>query len=290
MPQASLEGIDLKLSRADEHLSVLDAKRRAFMGDRPSVLREFDADTSECVFRVAGEPPPLEWGVPVSEMAHLLRSALDNLIWQVALARNREPHKASEFPIFKDKAAFNARKVQARMNGVTDDDRAFIEKTQPFHAGEPWSERHPLWLLYCLNNIDKHRFFQIGFIGNMLVLRNRLTREMTPIPLTEGANRFVIAAAQDSAMEVHGLSFPFAVRDVGEPSGAMIWSGGRSDDRTEVVRIRVVATGPDPQVEMQPRPTLDICLSDKQVPMTYSDLVLIRDCVNEVVDHFRPAF
>jgi hypothetical protein len=104
-----LDGVDLKLKQASKHLACLDIEVRALVGDGRPIVGYFDSDTSEYVFRVDSEPPPIEWGVTLSELVHLLRSSLDNLFWQLLVKRLRAepaPRKRESkprFPIHKTK-------------------------------------------------------------------------------------------------------------------------------------------------------------------------------------------
>jgi hypothetical protein len=42
------------------------------------------------------------WGVRVGEFAHDLRSALDNLVWQLVLVNGKEPGDHNQFPIYTE--------------------------------------------------------------------------------------------------------------------------------------------------------------------------------------------
>ena len=135
-----LDGVMLKIRRADECLAFLDDQRRSLLeatGNR--VVGEFETGSGDCVFRVTGEPP-LDWGIPIGEYAHALRSALDNLLWQLILARGGTPTKTTQWPIYEDEAKSIAKasgrtKIQAQTDGVLGEDLEFIEGHQPYKMG-----------------------------------------------------------------------------------------------------------------------------------------------------------
>ena len=48
---------------------------------------------------MSGGPPPLRWGAILGEFAHLLRSTLDNLLWQLNHAEGKQPKVRPRLPI-----------------------------------------------------------------------------------------------------------------------------------------------------------------------------------------------
>ena len=93
MPKPSLDGVRLKLAEADKHLGLLGAYKIAYCGfpEQRPIVGHYEPQTGDYVFRVDGEVPPLDAGLAVSVFAHLLRSSLDNLLWQLILARGGKP-------------------------------------------------------------------------------------------------------------------------------------------------------------------------------------------------------
>ena len=136
MPEPpSLDGIQMKLARAEEHLDFLEAqvaahnKRKLYsVADRP----EQHNDWFIVRVSVAEEPDP-RWGVIVGEFLHNTRTALDNLVWQLVLVNERTPSHKNQFPIFTKPAGRLGRR-QERLNemlrGVSAEHRAAIEELQ----------------------------------------------------------------------------------------------------------------------------------------------------------------
>ncbi len=95
-----LDGCKLKLGRAYYHLNTLNnAVQRVNGTDACTLVPEFDEETGEGVIRVKVlKAPPVEWAVIVGEVAHNLRSALDHMVWQLALKQATTPMTGRSSP------------------------------------------------------------------------------------------------------------------------------------------------------------------------------------------------
>jgi hypothetical protein len=126
-----------------------------------SFFEEFDVQRSENVLRVwsYGTMPPT-LGLIISDCVHNLRAALDNLVYDLAIAYLGSPPpepvaKHLEFPIFGPKPmSSDARKK--RIGSIAPDAQTCIEGLQPHRRGSDYAS-DPLWTLHQLSNIDKHR-------------------------------------------------------------------------------------------------------------------------------------
>lgn len=103
----SLVGPRLKWRWANDHIASLGNKIRAFFdGDSYSVGSNFDQETEQHVIavRLSAEPPLARWSLMVGDALHNLRSALDYLIYQLAIkGSGQEPppyHRRLQFPVF----------------------------------------------------------------------------------------------------------------------------------------------------------------------------------------------
>jgi hypothetical protein len=268
-----LEAIDLRLKRADQHLRTLDRKQSAFLDkeDR-SIGGYFDANTSEYVFRVEGEMPDPRIGLFVGEFAHNLRAALDNLVWQLVRLRGGSPTRRTEFPIYESRKRYRDR-GRGALRGVSADDRAAIEVIQPFEAGEGAPDTY-LALLAWLNNVDKHRFLHVGCAMPVTFM---------PMYYTPGGG---------VKKRVPGLFpwNPLPLKDVGKVLDVRYVPPVASYDRAELMRVRIRASGPDPQMEVKGSPPLQIALSDPKHALILSDLKVMRGLVASIIDGFRPRF
>ena len=103
---------------------------------------------------VSVAPPPLRLGVLVGEFAHNLRSALDQLVWSLALARVEEPSDRLQFPIY-DTPPNDWRSVAGdRLRDVPAEAQEDIWRVQPCNGDRP--ESNALTVVRKLSNTDKH--------------------------------------------------------------------------------------------------------------------------------------
>ena len=103
-----------------------------------------------------------ELGIRIGEIAHNLRSALDNLIFSTARSVCDPPLKPNKlyFPIFENEKEFHD-KTKDIFNQIPEQVREFIISVQPFTKKKNIenfkSEFYLLSILHWLNNTDKHR-------------------------------------------------------------------------------------------------------------------------------------
>ena len=103
--------------------------------------------------------PPAELRLLVGDCLHNLRSSLDNLAYELAVAHHGGPlphpyFKSSEFPIFKDPV--KPKELKRKIGCIHPRAQGIIRSLQPYqHPRIFWLD--PLWRLNQLNNVDKHR-------------------------------------------------------------------------------------------------------------------------------------
>lgn len=166
-----LYGAFLKLKRADLHIRSLYNSVKTFIeGDPYGFTREVDPNPGKylqvVIYRanILTNPPVVEWGTMIGDVIHNLRSALDHLVWQLAVLHSgpapnplprRSPWRGVQFPIAYSAQAFQSMQP-IYLWGTDPKLLAEFERLQPYSTGQP--DRHPLWVLHELWNIDKHRF------------------------------------------------------------------------------------------------------------------------------------
>jgi hypothetical protein len=144
----------LKLIRAHEHLdTMLEIIRRVEHG-KCQIIPEQKPDSDMGVLRVCLSPKPSEsLSLFIEDCLFNARVAVDYIVWQLVLANGKTPGKKNMFPLALTRAEFEqAIGKHRRLNGVSDEALAVIERLQPYHTGE----YHPLALLRKLHNVDKH--------------------------------------------------------------------------------------------------------------------------------------
>ncbi|MBA4115207.1 MAG: hypothetical protein H0X71_01960 [Rubrobacter sp.] len=106
-------------------------------------------------------------GLLIGDCLHNLRAALDNLVYELLVARHGDPPPdkfavSSEFPIFSDRPMI-LRQHQRKIGGIDPAAQTIIEGLQPYQRGNDFGS-HPLWLLHNLSNIDKHRVPHVALL------------------------------------------------------------------------------------------------------------------------------
>ncbi len=183
-----LEGIRLKLTRAHEHLTVLQNEVQAFRDREPyRVSCNREANGTELVYTVhVVENPPAVWSLVIGDCLQNMRSALDHLVWQLAIRglaernEDREPSPSTAFPISPNSAVYFERNRRTgeptgrsgliRVADMPSGAQALIQSLQPYHSGDDIG-RHPLRVLNELARFDRHRVLTlVGAVHHGLTL------------------------------------------------------------------------------------------------------------------------
>ena len=152
----TLEGVNAKIQRAQDQIERLARDIEASCEDQRALFsEELRPDVGDKIWIFRGETPvvPIEYSVRLGEIVYNLRSALDQLVWQLVHANYKAPSHLNEFPIFDDESRFNEA-IKRKLKGVSQESSAKIKEMQPFSKNDKWS---PLKTLHSLCNIDKHR-------------------------------------------------------------------------------------------------------------------------------------
>jgi len=163
---ASLEDVNRKVARAEKKAGALLDDIVNFCQSNPISLRVDYRPERHGVNLICQmdklHAPLKEWSIQTGEIIHLLRSALDNLIFACARTRLDPPAKPRklQFPIIQDKGQYqNA--IREILPQLPPQIVELLEKIQPFQReqngveGSP--ENDPLVLLNWMSNHDKHR-------------------------------------------------------------------------------------------------------------------------------------
>ncbi len=168
-PDHPLAGILAKLARAQHHLEAVDEEIGAFMECDPySISYERKPDGTDHIWRVhVREQPPLALGPIIGDFLQNTRSALDHLVWQLAILSGKEPpNRNTAFPVCDTEGIFRAKGTRNKVADLTAEYRAAVERLQPFQVGGAARE-HWLWHLNELSRIDKHQILHpVGAIHN----------------------------------------------------------------------------------------------------------------------------
>ena len=151
-----LTGVDLKIKRAKVHFADLEALWRGFLKAHPyEWVRENDPQTGESGLRLKqAQPLPLCVPVLAGDLIHNLRSALDQLVWQLVKANGGEPEEnpsAHSFTVW-DLEAKCQTGFPGGAAGVSKAALKFLKGLKPYKGGND-----ALWAIHYLDIVDKHR-------------------------------------------------------------------------------------------------------------------------------------
>jgi hypothetical protein len=166
----ALSPVFAKLDRAGSHLTDLQAACKEFGESDFYEIETYLPEKGRIIGRsVNVKPPGPDLGALIGDLVHGVRSALDQLVFQLATAESgplsERMAKDSAFPIFKTGPRYRGeagrghgkgRGAAYKIKGLSRPAQASIERLQPYH-----SRKYPLlwalWQLEELSNIDKHR-------------------------------------------------------------------------------------------------------------------------------------
>ena len=162
--KASLAPVRMRLDRTRKHVEELKAAEIEFMTTDPDARSCIVYTQKPGEILVTVHLPngfPIDLGGIISDAFHQLRSALDNLAYQLWIANGQTPGSKSEFPVFKDETVFD-RDAPKRVGGMSIPVQAKVKGLQPFRERPEHPEHSTLWLIHDLNKIDKHRVPQLA--------------------------------------------------------------------------------------------------------------------------------
>jgi hypothetical protein len=165
----------LLIARAEKQFDALRAEIDQFFSNNPAdLIVEDDLETGEKVVYWKQEPkPPREWGADVGQLVNNARSALDHVIYALAIQAGSDPEEdKTAFPIFESRDAYlkargrGSRKTTVRdqyLAGVDEKWREKIDAVQPFHKGKNAS-MDPLAVLADIDNSTEHKMLKAAHV------------------------------------------------------------------------------------------------------------------------------
>jgi hypothetical protein len=150
--------IELKLSRAKEHLEALRTELQAYYDSQPCTISKFQRqDVGRRGLLVEIAAPSDRVYVIAGDFAHTLRSVLDHIVYALIVEATKELPDSTQVQwpvqIRRDQSA-----LDKQTKGAPSAAAAIIESLQPYYegAGESY-KKSALWQLHKLDIIDKHR-------------------------------------------------------------------------------------------------------------------------------------
>jgi hypothetical protein len=166
VPDFNFAPIGERLTRTRKHIDDLLRSYNHFAPnlDRNRVVVEQENERHQAAKVYFDWEIPPWWGVAIGEAVHHLRSALDNMVWQLVIANGAVPGDKHEFPIAKDWGWFQ-KVALTKLAGVGKDAFTAIERAQPYNRsdGKPITN-HFLWSVNELDIVDKHHVIHVAAV------------------------------------------------------------------------------------------------------------------------------
>lgn len=148
--------VSLKVKRAKKHVADLEREIQLFLDTKPyAVGMKRDPQSRKPIYHMTrAEPTPSCLALIAGDVIQNLSSALDHLAYQLVCSDTTDspPNiKWIFFPIADDASKYEAKK-RGKIQGASQDTLDAIDAIKPYKGGND-----PLWILYRLNNIEKHR-------------------------------------------------------------------------------------------------------------------------------------
>jgi len=174
-----------------------DALRKWYDTKPLKVISEFNPDESAYVYRFEYSTIPVSLGIIIGDIFHEMRSALDTLVWQLALLTTSTPYDKTAFPICIRQDGKSRKHMNRLLQNVSDDARKVIYSLQPYNAGNETEARSdPLWFIDKVSNFDKHRIITANSILTDVTLAPGVSKQW----LNDGAVKVFV--------HVHDKNFP----------------------------------------------------------------------------------
>lgn len=158
MSQTILDGINLKLVRAQKHVDELrGAVRRRGQGHEP--VGHFDPERPhEIVVRVRiTDPPDPYWCAILGDVIQNCRAVLDHVVTALVDAAGGNSDHAY-FPIYVSREKFDDKAVPKLVKyKLPESQRTLIESVQPYNSTLKPATAHPAWAVQDLARLDRHR-------------------------------------------------------------------------------------------------------------------------------------
>lgn len=191
-----LRQVELKVKRAKQHIADLQREIAAFLDTKPyRVAIKRDPQSRKPIYYLSSvQPTPECLPLLAGDGIQNLMSALDHLAYQIVCSdTGDEPPNPNwiYFPIADDANKYEAKK-HGKIEGARQETLDAIDALKPYKGGND-----QLWILYRLNNIEKHRL--LITVGSMFQSVN----------LGAHMSRMVKAMiAKDPSSPFHGKEIP----------------------------------------------------------------------------------
>jgi hypothetical protein len=256
-----LEGIRLKLFRAQDYFRDLDVAIGAFYAEQSKAAGHKVENQDELIITWPDEPPlDPRLALILGDCVHNMRAALDHLVAQLAILNGATSNaiEKTAFPVCLSAADFQNATVRKVAPYISGNALTEIEKLQPYSTGD--GVQDILWVLSQLDIIDKHRL--------LIVAKHKMR-----------ARSFRVAAESG---QVFAHTLP--------PDNP--WKS--SENGAEIIRFQI--TGLQTYTKMRVQVDTEGTIQIEQTGLICDGqnlLLVLRDCINyasSIVDAFGQMF
>ncbi len=153
---AKPDSVYQKLYRAKHHFDELRNELKDYYESEPGeVIRTISTNGQHTLTYGSVKPTPARLGLICGDCLQCLRSSLDYLVWELAVANGAQPNHNQMFPICLSEQDFTQQIARHRLEGIQQEAIDLIKDCQPFLLNHP--NDSPLAILDKLANINKHR-------------------------------------------------------------------------------------------------------------------------------------
>lgn len=168
-----LSSVQAKLSRADAHAKAIKDQLAPWIYGRPYFFEQQFHNNFTLLavyFRTELVIDSDAWSLLMGDFVHNLRSALDHLVYALAIHSSRQDPPPGErmlqFPIARSSDSFLSPSNRARIAPLTPNMKVIIERHQPYN--KPPRDIPPLLaVLRDLDDADKHRLLAVAMANQV---------------------------------------------------------------------------------------------------------------------------
>ena len=195
-----LTGVNAKVSRAKDHIQTVKDEVISWQDSSPyAIAQETNTDFTRWVLVIRLLKPAdllrrnlLRWTLIIGDAVNNLRSALDHLIYAIAVhesGSNPPPdEKRLAFPICDTAGEF--KDTAKRIKSLSSDVRTAVESVQPYNRPHPTLPAL-LAILRDFNNTDKHKLLRLAYSATsegQVSFQWEGSRSEQPVPTSVEAN------------------------------------------------------------------------------------------------------
>lgn len=193
----SMEGVYAKLERSDEHVTQLKEVFSNRIQAKATYRTRLDEQSQLTVQEaIPSDLPeiPIRARIIMGDAIHCIAASLDHLVYQLSLSHTRDIARCdghrTHFPIFDSEYDAEGRshlpRIDKRLKLMDRVPGDIIRNLQPYKRRPKHPHTDPLWVLYRLDVIDKHRVLlatgRVAKVQSITLSHPEFGTESLPVP------------------------------------------------------------------------------------------------------------